>query len=94
MSHTADLQDVTSYEQQLQERKKNNLVVFGLREDKRDDVSQLRLLLSSLGADIDVDNTQFFLTGRSLKKPRPLKVKLKNPKRIGVRDGIFMRLPR
>ena len=78
MSHTADLQDVTSYEQQLQERKKNNLVVFGLREDKRDDVSQLRLLLSSLGADIDVDNTQFFWTGRSLEKCRPLIVKLRN----------------
>ena len=77
MSHTADLQDVTSYEQQLQERKKNNLVVFGLREDNRDDVS-LRSLLSSLGADIDVDNTQFFWTGRSLEKPRPLIVKLRN----------------
>ena len=69
MSHTADLQEVTSYEQQLQERKKNNLVVFGLQEDQRDDVSQLRALLSSLGADIDVVNTQFFRTGRSLKKP-------------------------
>ena len=71
MSHTANLQDGTSYEQQLQERKKNNLVVFGLREDQRDDVS-LRLLLSSLGADIDVDNTQFFRTGRSLEKPNHL----------------------
>ena len=72
MSHTADLQDVTSYEQHLQERKKNNLVVFGLQEDQRDDVSQLRALLSSLGADIDVVNAQFFWTGRSLEKPRPL----------------------
>ena len=78
MSHTADLQEVTSYEQQLQERKKNNLVVFGLQEDQRDDVSQLRALLSSLGADIDVVNTQFFRTGRSLQKPRPLIVKLRN----------------
>ena len=78
MSHTADLQDVTSYEQQLQERKKNNLVVFGLQEDQQDDVSQLRALLSSLGADIDVVNTQFFWTGRNLKKPRPLIVKLRN----------------
>ena len=77
MSHTADLQEVTSYEQQLQERKKNNLVVFGLQEDQRD-VSQLRALLSSLGADIDVVNTQFFWTGRSLEKPRPLIVKLRN----------------
>ena len=72
-----NLQDVTSYEQKLQERKKNNLVVFGLREDNQDDVS-LRSLLSSLGADIDVDNTQFFWTGRSLEKPRPLIVKLRN----------------
>ena len=78
MSHTADLQEVTSYEQHLQERKKNNLVVFGLQEDQRDDVSQLRALLSSLGADIDVVNTQFFWTGRSLEKPRPLIVKLRN----------------
>ena len=78
MSHTADLQDVKSYEQQLQERKKNNLVVFGLQEDGRDDISQLRALFSNLGADIKVDNTQFFRTGRSLEKCRPLIVKLRN----------------
>ena len=63
MSHTADLQEVTSYEQQLQERKKNNLVVFGLQENGRDDISQLTALFSSLGADIKVDNSQFFWTG-------------------------------
>ena len=76
--HVADLQGETSYEQQLQERKKNNLVVFGLQEDQRDDISQLRALFSNLGANVNVDNIQFFRTGRSLEKCRPLIVKLKN----------------
>ena len=76
--HVADLQGETSYEQQLQERKKNNLVVFGLQEDERDDISQLRALFSNLGADINVENVQFFRTGRSLEKCRPLIVKLRN----------------
>ena len=35
-------------------------------------------ILSSLGVEINVDNTQFFWTGRSLEKPRPLIVKLRN----------------
>ena len=76
--HVDNLQAETSYEQQLQERKKNNLVVFGLQENGRDDISQLRALFSSLGADIKVNSSQFFRTGRSLKKPRPLIVKLRN----------------
>ena len=77
-SYAADLQAETSYKQELQERKKNNLVVFGLQEDGRDDITQLRALFSNLGADIKVDNTQFFWTGRSLEKCRPLILKLKN----------------
>ena len=76
--HVVDLQGETSYEQQLQERKKNNLVVFGLQEDQRDDISQLRALFSNLGANVNVDNIQFFRTGRSLEKCRPLIVKLRN----------------
>ena len=76
--HADDLQAETSYEKQLQERKKNNLVVFGLQEEERDDGSQLKALFSNLGTDIKVDDTQFFRTGRSLEKCRPLIVKLRN----------------
>ena len=76
--HADDLQAETSYEKQLQERKKNNLVVFGLQEEERDDGSQLKALFSNLGTDIKVDDTQFFWTGRSLEKCRPLIVKLRN----------------
>ena len=47
-SSAADLQAETSYEQELQERKKNNLVVFGLQEDGLDDIFQLRELFSGL----------------------------------------------
>ena len=61
--HADDLHAETSYEKQLQERKKNNLVVFGLQEEEQDDGSQLRAL---------------FWTGRSLEKCRPLIVKLRN----------------
>ena len=70
--HADDLQAETSYEKQLQERKKNNLVVFGLQEEERDDGSQLRALFSNLGADIKVENIQFFWTGRIFEKFQPL----------------------
>ena len=66
------------YELQLQERKKNNLIVFGLKENEQEDVHQLKALFSNLGADTDVDNAQFFRIGRSLEKCRPLIVKLRN----------------
>ena len=68
----------TSYELQLQERKKNNLVFFGLQEDEQDDINQLKALFSDLGADVYLDNTKFFRTGRSLEKCRPLILKLEN----------------
>ena len=66
------------YELQLQERKKNNLIIFGLEEDDWEDVIHLEELFSSLGVDIDVDNIQCFQIGRSLEKCRPLIVKLRN----------------
>ena len=68
----------TSYELQLQERKKNNLVFFGLQEDEQNDINQLKALFSDLGADVSLDNTKFFRTGRSLEKCRPLILKLEN----------------
>ena len=68
----------TSYELQLQERKKNNLVFFGLQGDEQDDINQLKALFSDLGADVYLDNTKFFRTGRSLEKCRPLILKLEN----------------
>ena len=52
----------TSYELQLQERKKNNLVFFGLQEDEQDNFNQLKALFSNLGADVHLDNTKFFRT--------------------------------
>ena len=67
-----------SYELQLQERKKNNLVFFGLQEDEQNDINQLKALFSDLGADVYLDNTKFFRTGRSLEKCRPLILKLEN----------------
>ena len=68
----------TSYELQLQERKKNNLIIFGLQEDGRDDIYHLEALFSNLGVDVNVNNTQCFRIGRSLEKRRPLIMKLRN----------------
>ena len=77
--HAVDLQSTeTSYELQLQERKKNNLILFGLHENEQDDIHHLKTLFSNLGADIDVNNTQIYRTGSSLEKCRPLIVKLRN----------------
>ena len=67
--HAVDLQSTeTSYELQLQERKKNNLILFGLHENEQDDIHHLKTLFSNLGADIDVNNTQVYRTGSSLEK--------------------------
>ena len=49
-----------------------------MEEDEWEDVIHLEELFSSLGVDIDVDNTQCFRIGRSLEKCRPLIVKLRN----------------
>ena len=68
----------TIYEMQLQEQKKNNIIIFGLQENERGDVYQLNALFSNLGTYIDVENTPFFRTGKSLEKSRPLIIKLKN----------------
>ena len=77
--HAVDHQSTeTSYELQLQERKKNNLILFGLQETERDDIHHLKALFCNLGAVIDVDNTQIYRTGSSLEKCRPLIVKLRN----------------
>ena len=79
-SEVADGQSEESpYELQLQERKKNNLIVFGLPEDEQNDLHQLNALLNNLGAGVNVDDTQYFRTGREMGKCRPLIVKLKNP---------------
>ena len=67
------------YELQLRERKKNNLIVFGLSEDESNDLHHLKALFSNLGAGVNVDDTQYFRTGRKTGKCRPLVVKLKNP---------------
>ena len=67
------------YELQLRERKKNNLIVFGLSEDESNDLHQLKALFSNLGAGVNVDDAQYFRTGRKTGKYRPLVVKLKNP---------------
>ena len=67
------------YELQLRERKKNNLIVFGLPEDDTNDLHQLKALFSNLGAGVNVDDTQYFRIGRKIGKCRPLIVKLKNP---------------
>ena len=79
-SEVADGQSEESpYELQLQECKKNNLIVFGLPEDEQNDLHQLNALLNNLGAGVNVDDTQYFRTGREMGKCRPLIVKLKNP---------------
>ena len=67
------------YELQLRERKKNNLIVFGLPEDDTNDLHQLKALFSNLGAGVNVVDTQYFRIGRKIGKCRPLIVKLKNP---------------
>ena len=67
------------YELQLRERKKNNLIVFGLPEDESNDLHQLKALFSNIGAGVNVDDTQYFRTGRKTGKCRPLVVKLMNP---------------
>ena len=49
-----------------------------LQEDEQDDINQLKALFSDLGADVHLDDTKFFRTGRSLEKCRPLILQLES----------------
>ena len=64
-------------ELQLQERKKNNVIVFGFKEN-HNDKDQLKALFRDLGAKVTIDDAQMFRVGRSLERPRPLILKLKS----------------
>ena len=72
----------TPYELQLQKRKKNNLIIFGLKENDQDanwsDKDELQSLVADLESTISLDETQFFRVGRNLGRCRPLVLKLKN----------------
>ena len=54
----------TPYELQLQKRKKNNLIIFGLKENNSDanwsDKDDLQSLIADLESTVDLDKTQFF----------------------------------
>ena len=72
----------TPYELQLQKRKKNNLIIFGLKENDQDanwsDKDELQSLVADLESTVSLDETQFFRVGRNLERCRPLVLKLKN----------------
>ena len=72
----------TPYELQLQKRKKNNLIIFGLKENDQDanqsDKNELQSLVADLESTVSLDETQFFRVGRNLGRCRPLVLKLKN----------------
>ena len=54
----------TPYELQLQKRKKNNLIIFGLKENDQDanwsDKDELQSLVADLESTVSLDETQFF----------------------------------
>ena len=54
----------TPYELQLQQRKKNNIIIFGLKKNHQDgscnDKDELQALLSELGSTVNLDETHFF----------------------------------
>ena len=79
--------DPTPHELQLQERKKNNLIIFGLKENHRDgswnDKDELQALLSELGSTVNLDETHFFCVGKNLERSRPMILKLSNQNEKG-----------
>ena len=54
----------TPYELQLQKRKKNNLIIFGLKENDQDanwsDKDELQSLFDDLESIVNLEETQFF----------------------------------
>ena len=79
--------DPTPHELQLQERKKNNLIIFGLKENHQDgswnDKDELQALLSELGSTVNLDETHFFCVGKNLERSRPMILKLSNQNEKG-----------
>ena len=84
VSNTPDFSQsaASSHELQLQKRKKNNLIIFGLKESNqdanRDDKNELQSLLADLESTVNLNDAKFFRVGRDLEKCRPLVLKLKN----------------
>ena len=69
-------------ELQLREKKRNNLILFGLNDDNQEgkcDNDLVATLFNDLGIEINSWDSQIFRVGReNLDTPRPLIIKLRN----------------
>ena len=70
----------TAFELQLQERKRNNIIIFGLPEldhaDATKEKEQVENLLHDLGSDVGLSDCHIFRVGKFINKNRPLVLKL------------------
>ena len=70
----------TAFELQLQERKRNNIIIFGLPEldhaDATKEKEQVMNLLHDLESNVDLSACQLFRVGKFINKNRPLVLKL------------------
>ena len=73
----------TSFELRLQERKRNNVIIFGLPEVTPADIHgekvQVEDFLRDLGCDVALTNCHLFRVGIHIEKNRPLVLKLNCP---------------